>query len=320
LEEKKRLNICALIFINPWSGKMVKCDVCGEETALPFKCRYCGGTFCSTHRLPENHSCKKLAEIKPPEREQIFREVAPEREEVPQPMEMRYKIMMPRVFRKRPRFFRDFLLRQASIAILLVIFAVFIVQLIAQAALGTAYYRPGDYDTFLYYLTPSPATVLARPWTLLTSIFAHGGFAHLLVNVIVLFSLGPVLEMRIGRKRFVYLFLGAGILAGAAQLLVIPSNIVVLGASGAILGVLGTLTVLIPRLPVLLFFFIPMQLWVVTLVFGGLSALLVLTARGGSIAHMAHLIGLVVGLVYGYKLQRKEKRRYRHFFQQFLDQ
>ena len=299
---------------------MVKCDVCGEETALPFKCRYCGGTFCSTHRLPENHSCKKLAEIKPPEREQIFREVAPEREEVPPPMEIRYKIMMPRVSRKRPRFFKDFLLRQASIAILLVIFAIFIVQLIAQAALGTAYYRPGDYDTFLYYLTPSPATVLARPWTLLTSIFAHGGFVHLLVNVIVLFSLGPVLEMRIGRKRFVYLFLGAGILAGAAQLIIIPSNIVVLGASGAILGVLGTLTVLIPRLPVLLFFFIPMQLWVVTLVFGGLSAFLVLTAWGGSIAHMAHFIGLVVGLVYGYKLQRKEKRKYRHFSQQFLDQ
>ena len=232
-------------------------------------------------------------------------------------MEIQYKIMMLHVFRRRPSFFRDFLLRQASVVILLVIFAVFIVQLIAQAALGPAYYRLGDYNTFLYYLTPSPATVLARPWTLLTSIFAHGGFAHLLVNGIVLFSLGPVLEMRIGRRRFVYLFLGAGILAGAAQLLVIPSNIVVLGASGAILGVLGTLTVLAPRLLVLLFFFVPMQLWMVTLVFGGLSALLVFTTQGGSIAHMAHFTGLVVGLVYGYKLQRKERRRHRYFFQQF---
>lgn len=136
----------------------------------------------------------------------------------------------------------------------------------------------------------------------------------MLVNGIVLFSLGPVLEMRIGRRRFVYLFLGAGILAGAAQLLVIPSNIVVLGASGAILGVLGTLTVLAPRLLVLLFFFVPMQLWMVTLVFGGLSALLVFTAQGGSIAHMAHFTGLVVGLVYGYKLQRKERRRHRYLF------
>ncbi len=297
---------------------MVKCDACGKETALPFKCRYCGGTFCSNHRLPENHSCKKLAE-KPPERGQIFREVTPEREDVPPPTEIRYETMMPRVSKRRPSFFRDFLLRQASFVILLVIFAVFIVQLIAQAALGPAYYRLGDYNTFLYYLTPSPATVIARPWTILTSIFAHGGFTHLLVNGIVLFSLGPVLEMRIGRRKFVYLFLGAGILAGSAQLLVIPSNIVILGASGAILGVLGTLTALSPRMPVLLFFFIPMQLWMVTLVFGGLSALLVFTAQGGPIAHMAHFIGLVVGLVYGYKLQREERRKRRSDSEAFFE-
>jgi hypothetical protein len=141
----------------------------------------------------------------------------------------------------------------------------------------------------------------------------------LLVNGIVILFFCPALEVRIGRKKFLYLFLGAGILAGVAQLLVIPSDIVILGASGAILGTLGALTVLAPRLPVLLFFFIPMQLWMVTLGFGALSAILVLTAPGGSVAHMAHFAGLVVGLIYGYKLRREERRKYRHFFQRVFD-
>ncbi len=299
---------------------MANCDVCGKEVTLPFKCRYCGGTFCPTHRLPENHSCKEFKKVKPPERERISRDVIPERraEWTPPPMEIRYEIRPPTSSRKRPSFWRDFVFRQASMVILLVIFIAFIVQLIAQVALGPAYYRLGDHGTFLYYLTPSQATVLARPWTLLTSIFLHAGFLHLLVNGMVLFFFGPALEMRIGRRRFLYLFLGAGILATAVQLLFIPSDIVILGASGAILGVLGTLTILAPRLPVLLFFFIPMPLWMVTVGFGAISVILAFFAPGGSIANIAHLTGIVVGLTYGYKLKREERKSYRHVIRQFL--
>lgn len=194
--------------------------------------------------------------------------------------------------------------------ILLMIFAVFIVQLMAQVVLGPAYYTFGDHDTFLYYLTPSPATVLARPWTVLTSIFVHGNFAHLLVNGIALLFLCSALEARIGKRRFLYTFLGAGALAAVAQLLLIPSDVVILGASGAILGALGTLTVLAPRLPILLFFFIPMQLWMATLGFGILSAALAFTAPGGSVAHMAHFTGLVVGLIHGYKLRSEWEKYY----------
>lgn len=207
-----------------------------------------------------------------------------------------------------PSFFRHFILRRPSTVILLVIFCAYLGQLMAQAVLDQSYYIPGDYSTFLYYLAPSRATAIARPWTLLTSIFLHAGFTHLLVNGIALFFFGPMLEMRIGRKRFLHIFLGAGVLASAAQLLVIPSDIVVLGASGAILGALGTLTVLAPRLPVLLFFLIPMQLWMVTLGFGAISAILAFSGPLGSIAHTAHLSGLVVGLAYGYKARREGRK------------
>ena len=288
---------------------MAKCDICGNGTALPFTCTYCGGTFCDQHRLPENHSCKKIGEAKQPEPQgKTSPEASPQRERYSPTMEIRYKIMMPETPRRRASLFRDYLFRQANMAILFLIVAVFIIQSMAEVALGPGYYRPGDYNTFLYYLTPSQATVLTRPWTLITSIFAHGGFLHLLVNMIVLASLGPVLELRVGRRRFVYVFLGSGILAAAAQLVVIPAYTVVLGASGAIFGVLGALTVLVPRMPVLLLFFIPLRLWMATLGFAIISVLLVFTDPFSSIANLAHFTGILVGLIYGYRLRRQERR------------
>ena len=294
---------------------MATCDICGEEVPLPFRCSHCGGTFCSAHRLPENHSCRRFAEVRS-EKERPGEHMAPGGEpEVPS-IEIRYEIAPPRP-RRRPSLLRIFFLRWSSMIILLSLVVVFVLQLIAQLVLGPGYYRTEDYNSFLYYLTPSRATVLARPWTLVTSIFLHAGFLHLFVNGLVLFSFGPILEMRIGRKRFLWIFLGSGIIAGAAQLLVLPPDIIILGASGAILGALGTLTVLAPRLPVLLFFFIPMPLWVVSLGFGVLSAILAFFTIGGSIAHMAHLVGLIVGFIYGYKLRKEERRWYRYLLRSF---
>jgi hypothetical protein len=294
---------------------MSTCDFCGQETALPFKCSHCGGSFCSIHRLPENHSCRGFAETRRAQGEKPYLNLSPDSpQETESWIETRYRI--PEDESKGRRVFSGYpLFRLSTMLILLLLLLAFIGQLAAQYLLGSMYYRVGDYDTLLYYLTPSPATVLFRPWTLLTSIFLHAGFLHLFVNGFVLFSFGPVLEMKIGRRRFLYVFLGSGVIAGAAQLLILPPEVVVLGASGAILGVLGTLTVLAPKLPVLLFFLIPMPLWVATLGFGVLSAILAFYTIGGQIAHLAHLTGLVVGLACGYKLLREERRGYQHLLQ-----
>ncbi|MEM2875209.1 MAG: rhomboid family intramembrane serine protease, partial [Candidatus Hadarchaeales archaeon] len=223
----------------------------------------------------------------------------------PQPVTIRFEFGPPVRMKKR----RHPLLRLSCFIIIILIIAAFVGQLIAEGLLGRNYHLPGDYGTFLYYLTPSGATVLARPWTLVTSMFMHGGVLHMLVNLIVLLSFGPALELRVGRRRFLCVYLGSGILAAAAQLLVIPPDVVVLGASGAILGVMGALTVLAPRTPVLLFFFIPMPLWMATAGFGAISAIFAFTGYGGSVAHLAHLTGITVGLAYGYRIRREERRR-----------
>ncbi len=286
---------------------MAVCDKCGEEVALPYNCNYCGGSFCGEHRLPENHDCKGSAAE--PVKKEAAREAAPEeRSREAKPFTIRYEFDTSRPMerqRRRPRS----LLPRASLAILAIIAAVFIIQLVAQLYLGDGYYLPGDHSSFIYYLATSRATVLERPWTLVTSLFAHGGFLHIMLNGLVFLSFGPVLEIRIGSKKFVGLFLASGVLAGLAQLAFMEPEIVLLGASGAILGVLGALTMLIPEMPVLLFFFLPLKLWMATLGFGILSALLAVLEIGGSVANVAHFAGLVIGLAYGLKLKREERSR-----------
>lgn len=194
-------------------------------------------------------------------------------------------------------------------ALLAAMIAGFAVQLAAQVGLGDRYFTPEDESTFLYYLCPSRGTVAERPWTLVTSIFAHGGLLHLLVNLIVYISFSPMLELRIGKAKFAAVFFFSGVAAALAQLLVSPPHVIILGASGAILGLLGTLAVLAPRLPVLLFFFIPMRLWMAVGGFAVISALLAFTLPQSSVANLAHLVGIIVGVLFGIWMKKRERRR-----------
>ncbi|KXA99396.1 hypothetical protein AKJ41_05505 [candidate division MSBL1 archaeon SCGC-AAA259O05] len=319
---------------------MPTCDYCGEEVTLPYTCRYCGGSFCPRHRLPENHDCEGLEKMSKKFREEgrIYRDVGrsereEEEEESPPPLS---RDAIFRIGRKsedgqrerRPQrspsgssgglfsIFGNLFFKRATIILLLLMFALYIVQTGAQVALGGSYYQPrtpnhpADFDTFLYYLAPSQSTFLTRPWTIITGIFSHGEFFHFFINGLILFFIGLALERRIGRERFIYLFLTAGILSSIAQILVIPNETTVaLGASGAIFGVLGALTVMAPRLPILLFFFIPMPLWMLTLGYGSIEAILAISGAGGAIGHMAHFSGLLIGLAFGYHFRKEALRR-----------
>ena len=98
-------------------------------------------------------------------------------------------------------------------------------------------------------------------WTLLTHIFAHGGIFHLLVNLFALFSFGTLCEKIIGRKRFIWFYLIAGIFAGLLSVVLSgffgfgiwekvfgSPEVYMLGASGAIFGIAGLFVVLLPRM------------------------------------------------------------------------
>lgn len=317
---------------------MAQCEFCGEEVTLPYKCGYCGSLFCSRHRLPENHSCPGLDKILKESREQgrIYRDVSADLRRKKSKRRETEKDVGPKI--RRPEFgylrqnyrsespgllstifsfFKSLLFKKATLMLMVIMVVFYIGQLMAMAILGGNYYRPGNFNTFLYFLAPAQVTVVNRPWTLITSIFTHGGFFHLFVNGFVLLFIGSSLERRIGKKRFLSLFIGAGVIAALAQIAVSTSVIVVLGASGAILGILGALTAIAPRMPILLFFIIPMPLWLLTLGYGSISAILAFTGTGGSIGHMAHFVGLVVGLLYGYKL-RRDRPKYRHPMQQIF--
>jgi membrane associated rhomboid family serine protease len=118
-----------------------------------------------------------------------------------------------------------------------------------------------------------------------------------------------VVEQRIGSRRFTALFLITGMAAGLAQIAFgfLIGNPVsgVLGASGAIMAILGVLTVLNPGLKVYLYFVLPVPIYVLTFGYAALSVLGVV-AQGsvlGNVAHFAHLIGLVLGLAYGQRVK-----------------
>lgn len=153
--------------------------------------------------------------------------------------------------------------------------------------------------------------------TLLTSMFMHGGYAHLFGNMLFLFIFGDNVERAFGTLLYAAFYLVVGVIASIAHVLSGPDSIIPsLGASGAISGVLAGYLVLFPRnrIRVLVFMrFIPFVITVPALVMIGLWALFQLvsgyasiaaTEQTGGVAYMAHIGGFVAGLVFASLLRR----------------
>ena len=191
---------------------------------------------------------------------------------------------------------KRFVIRNAVLALLFVNIAMFILQIVLSGV------------GFTELLLLRKGDLFTRPWTLLTSMFLHGGFSHILFNMFVLMMFGPLLEQRIGTRRFLGLYFGSGLLAAAVSSFVYESA---LGASGAIMGLLGMIIVLMPYLRVLFFFIIPMPMWIAGIVIALIDILGVFYP--GGIANIAHLVGMATGLVYGLRLKGKRKSYNRRF-------
>jgi membrane associated rhomboid family serine protease len=158
-----------------------------------------------------------------------------------------------------------------------------------------------------------PRRLLADPlgdaFTIGTSMFMHGGWSHIVGNLLFLHVFGDNIEDRLGHARYLAFYLFCGLIAALSQTLVDPTSIIpMVGASGAIAGVLGGYMVLYPRAPITVFnpaiFPLPILVFPAWLVMGiwflwnlipGVASLGV-DGQGG-VAFFAHIGGFLAGLV-----------------------
>jgi membrane associated rhomboid family serine protease len=173
--------------------------------------------------------------------------------------------------------------------------------------------------------------VTLRPiWlTLLTSMFMHGGWMHLLGNMLYLFIFGNNIEEALGRGKYLLFYLVCGFAASFAQIAIGPDSVIPnLGASGAIAGVLGAYLVLFPRAGVdsLLFLgifltkirvpaFVLLGFWIVSQFFSHVLGSTMGRGDQGGVAYMAHIGGFIAGMILvkllgGRPPQRPEFGRY----------
>ncbi len=142
-----------------------------------------------------------------------------------------------------------------------------------------------------------PRTIVDQPWRLLTSIFLHGGLIHLAMNTFALLDLGYVLEQKIGKAMMAVVFLLSGIAGALASVIWHPASVGV-GASGAIMGVAGTLLVWL-ALPALSETVAQHRTAQIRALFIGVALTLGVGAFSEQIDNAAHAGGLVAGLILG---------------------
>ncbi len=158
------------------------------------------------------------------------------------------------------------------------------------------------FPRLLYVFSLIPSMVLYRHWywQFVTYMFMHGGIWHLLFNMLALFMFGSPVERRIGTREFVLFYFLVGTLSGIASYFFFyftGQNIMLLGASGAIYGVMLLFSVFFPSAGVLLFGIIPMRASMLVLLyffiefFGSVFS-------SGSIGHATHLFGLLFAFLY----------------------
>jgi membrane associated rhomboid family serine protease len=139
-------------------------------------------------------------------------------------------------------------------------------------------------------------------WQVATYMFLHGGVWHILINMLVLFIFGSRLEQRLGSSEFLLYYFVTGIGAGMATLLVNwytgMAVVPVVGASGAVFGVMLAFATFFPDTTIFVNFFIPLPARVAVLVFAGLELLFLLFATRSGVAHLTHLAGFFFGYLY----------------------
>ena len=165
-------------------------------------------------------------------------------------------------------------------------------------------------------------TRMPNIFTLFTSMFLHGGFLHIFGNMLYLWIFGDNVEAIMGSVRFLLFYLLCGLIAALSYIIIDPNSTVpMIGASGAISGVLGAYFLRFPRARVhvlFIFFFIfrvirvsalfVLGFWFLFQLLNGLGQMK-LHSTGGGVAWFAHIGGFIAGMILVYFFEKKHKTR-----------
>ena len=145
----------------------------------------------------------------------------------------------------------------------------------------------------------TPFQFLDEPWTIVTSMFVHAGVWHILGNMLMLYFFGSYLLGLVGERKFLLVYFAGGLLGNVLFMVLGSDFATAVGASGALYAAMGALAVMRPRLKVLVWFMIPVDLWIVVVI----GALII----APNIAWQAHIGGLALGLVAGLFFRQRER-------------
>ncbi len=170
--------------------------------------------------------------------------------------------------------------------------AAFVLQIFDQIAGGPSFIQK-------FGLVPGLVTGQFYLWQIVTYIFLHGGFFHLLFNMFALYMFGSELELTWGTRQFTKFFFICGIGAALTTVLANPGSMVsTIGASGSIYGILLAYGLLFPNRIIYLYMIIPIPAKWFVIIIGAITFLSSISATGGGIAHLAHLGGMIFGFIY----------------------
>jgi len=210
---------------------------------------------------------------------------------------------------------RDIIPSRTTPVVTITLIAINVLVFLYELSLGRAV------DAFTLYWGLVPA---AFSWvTVVTSMFLHGGFMHVAGNMLYLWIFGDNVEDRMGHGRFLVFYLLCGVAAALAQTITQPDSVIpMVGASGAIAGVMGAYFVLYPKSRIVtlipLFFFfqvieVPailfLGIWFIMQFISGLGSIVTVAGNTGGIAVWAHVAGFVAGISGVVVFRRPERQR-----------
>ncbi|MDD5230734.1 MAG: rhomboid family intramembrane serine protease [Candidatus Marinimicrobia bacterium] len=205
--------------------------------------------------------------------------------------------------RPQSNFIRPRLFRGAVRNLIIANVAVFLIMLVFQAQ---------RFFSLNFGLVPAFVLTKGYVWQLFTYMFIHGGFGHLFLNMFVLWMFGMEIENYWGKREFCKFYLITGIGSGLITMLFSAhSQIPVVGASGAIYGVLVAFAMLFPERYIYFYFLIPIKAKYFVMIMVVITFFSTMAPATSNISHLTHLGGLVIAYIYlsRYKLRAILRRQ-----------